>query len=62
MSTKEIEVKVDLDFFVDITEVSPEHRTVDGITEIVEEVLDACVYDIPGAELKRIGIQIEGLD
>jgi hypothetical protein len=57
-----IEVKVDLHFDIDITEVSPEHRTEDGITEIVEEVLDACVYDIPGAELKRIGIEIEGLD
>ena len=57
-----IEVKVDLLFDIDITEVSPEHRNEDGITEIVEEVLDACVYDIPGAELKRIGIAIEGLD
>ncbi len=59
---KEIEVRVDLDFIVDITEVSPEHRTEDGITEIVEEVLDACVYDIPGSELRRINIEIEGLD
>jgi hypothetical protein len=25
-------------------------------------VLDACVYDIPGSTLKRIGIEIEGLD
>ena len=57
-----LEVKVDLEFNVDITEVSPEHRTEDGISEIVTEVLDACVYDIPGAELKRIGIEIEGLD
>lgn len=57
-----IEVKVDMDFAVDITEVSPEHRTEDGITEIVSEVLDSCIYDIPGAELKRIGIEIEGLD
>ena len=60
--SQEIEVKVDLEFNVDITEVSPEHRTEDGISEIVTEVLDACVYDIPGAELKRIGIEIEGLD
>jgi len=60
--SREIQVKVDLDFFVDITEVSPEHRSEDGITEIVEEVLDACVYDIPGSELKRIAIEIEGLD
>lgn len=60
--SREIEVKVDMEFVIDITEVSPEHRTEDGITEIVEEVLDACVYDIPGAELKRIGIKIEGLD
>jgi len=58
----DIQVKVDMDFSVDITEVSPEHRTEDGITEIVEEVLDACAYDIPGAELKRIEIEIEGLD
>jgi len=60
--SQELEVKVDLEFNVDITEVSPEHRTEDGISEIVTEVLDACVYDIPGAELKRIGIEIEGLD
>ena len=59
---RDIDVKVDLLFEIDITEVSPEHRTEDGITEIVEEVLDACIYDIPGAELKRIGIEIEGLD
>jgi hypothetical protein len=59
---KDIDVKVDLLFEIDITEVSPEHRTEDGITEIIEEVLDACIYDIPGAELKRIGIEIEGLD
>ena len=57
-----IEVRVDLEFNVDITEVSPEHRNEDGITEIVSEVLDACVYDIPGSTLKRIGIEIEGLD
>ena len=60
--SKHIDVKVDLQFDIDITEVSPEHRTEDGITEIIEEVLDAGVYDIPGAELKRIGIEIEGLD
>ena len=59
---QEIEVRVDLEFNVDITEVSPGQRTEDGITEIVSEVLDSCVYDIPGAELKRIGIEIEGLD
>lgn len=60
--SQEIEVKVDLEFNVDITEVSPGQRTEDGITEIVSEVLDSCVYDIPGAALKRIGIEIEGLD
>jgi len=60
--SQEIQVKVDLEFNVDITEVSPGQRTEDGITEIVSEVLDSCVYDIPGAELKRIGIEIEGLD
>ena len=60
--SQEVEVKVDLEFNVDITEVSPGQRTEDGITEIVTEVLDSCVYDIPGAELKRIGIEIEGLD
>jgi hypothetical protein len=57
-----IEVKVDLEFNVDITEVSPEHRNEDGITEIVSEVLDACVYDIPGAELKKCELSIEGID
>ena len=57
-----IEVKVDLEFNVEITEVSPEHRNEDGITEIVSEVLDACVYDIPGAELKKCELSIEGID
>ena len=60
--SREIDVKVDIELFIDITEVSPEHRNEDGITEIIENVLDACVYDIPGAALKRIGIDIEGLD
>jgi len=59
---REVDIKVDLYFLMDITELSPEHRTEDGITEIIEGVLDACVYDIPGATLKRIGIDIEGLD
>lgn len=57
-----VEVKVDLQFEIDITEVSPEHRNEDGITEIVTQVLDACVYDIPGAELKRCELSIEGID
>ena len=60
--SQEVEVKVDLEFNVDITEVSPEHRNEDGITEIVSEVLDACVYDIPGAELKKCELSIEGID
>jgi len=60
--SKELQVNIDMEFTMDITEVSPEHRNEDGITEIVEEVLDACVYDIPGSEIKRIGISIEGLD
>jgi hypothetical protein len=60
--SKTIDVKVDMLFEIDITEVSPEHRNEDGITEIVSEVLDSCIYDIPGSELKRIGIEIEGLD
>tara|TARA_S200002703_G_scaffold127417_1_gene114038 strand:+ start:326 stop:511 length:186 start_codon:yes stop_codon:yes gene_type:complete len=60
--SQDIQVKVDLEFNVDITEVSPGQRNVDGLTEIVSDVLDSCVYDIPGAELKRIGIEIEGLD
>lgn len=57
-----VEVKVDLEFEIDITEVSPEHRNEDGITEIVTEVLDACVYDIPGADLKKCELSIEGID
>jgi len=57
-----IDVKVDMLFEIDITEVSPEHRNEDGITEIITEVLDSCVYDIPGAALKRVGIEVEGLD
>ena len=56
-----VEIKVDMHFEIDITEVSPEHRTEDGITEIVSEVLDACIYDIPGSELKSVAIKIEGL-
>jgi len=60
--SREIDVKVDIELFIDITEVSPEHRNQDGITEIIEDVLDACVYDIPGAALKKITIDIEGLD
>ena len=60
--SQDIQVKVDLEFNVDITEVSPGQRNVDGLTEIISDVLDSCVYDIPGAELKRIGIEIEGLD
>ena len=60
--SREIDVKGDIELFIDITEVSPEHRNQDGITEIIEDVLDACVYDIPGSTLKRIGIEIEGLD
>ena len=57
-----VEIKVDLEFEIDITEVSPEHRNEDGITEIVTEVLDACVYDIPGADLKKCELSIEGID
>ena len=57
-----VEIKVDLQFEIDITEVSPEHRHEDGITEIIQDVLDACKYDIPGSELKRCEISIEGID
>jgi len=57
-----VEIKVDLQFEIDITEVSPEHRHEDGITEIIKDVLDACMYDIPGSELKRCEISIEGID
>jgi hypothetical protein len=57
-----VEIKVDLQFEIDITEVSPEHRHEDGITEIVQDVLDACMYDIPGADLKKCEISIEGID
>jgi|TARA_R110000822_G_scaffold43048_1_gene116567 hypothetical protein len=60
--SQEIEVKVDLRFDIDITEVSPGQRNEDGITEIVKDVLDSCVYDIPGAKLTRIGVSIEGID
>lgn len=60
--SQEIQVKVDLEFNVDITEVSPGQRHEDGITEIVTQVLDSCVYDIPGAELKKCQISIEGID
>jgi len=57
-----VEIKVDLQFEIDITEVSPEHRHEDGITQIIQDVLDACMYDIPGSELKRCEISIEGID
>ena len=60
--SREIDVKVDIELFIDITEVSPEHRHEDGITEIIQDVLDACMYDIPGSELKRCEISIEGID
>ena len=57
-----VEIKVDFHFEIDITEVSPEHRNEHGITEIISEVLDACIYDIPGAELKKCEISVEGID
>ena len=57
-----VEIKVDLQFEIDITEVSPEHRNSDGISEIVADVLDACIYDLPCAELKKCEISIEGID
>mgnify|MGYP003109983289 FL=1 len=57
-----VEIKVDLQFEIDITEVSPEHRNADGLTEIVSDILDSCMYDIPGAELKKCEISIEGFD
>lgn len=57
-----VEIKVDLQFEIDITEVSPEHRHEDGITEIVSEVLDACMYDIPGADLRKCEISVEGIN
>jgi|TARA_B100000900_G_scaffold237545_2_gene201714 ATP-dependent protease Clp ATPase subunit len=57
-----VEIKVDLQFEIDITEVSPEHRNADGLTEIVSDILNSCMYDIPGAELKKCEISIEGLD
>tara|TARA_R110001592_G_scaffold172663_1_gene411138 strand:+ start:452 stop:637 length:186 start_codon:yes stop_codon:yes gene_type:complete len=60
--SQEIEVKVDLVFDVDITEVSPGQRTEDGLKEIIGEVLDSCVYEIPGATLTKFAIEIEGLD
>lgn len=60
MSAVEVRVEIFLD--LDITEVSPEYRNEDGITEIIEEVLDACVYDIPGASLRKITFDIEGID
>ncbi|MDB4726151.1 hypothetical protein OAF54_01850 [bacterium] len=57
-----VEIKVDLQFEIDITEVSPEHRSEDGLTEIIKNVLDACVYDLPVAELRKCEISIEGID
>lgn len=60
--TETVSIKVDLRFEMDTTEVSPEYRNNDGITEIIEGVLDAGVYDIPGASLKYIAVDIEGLD
>ena len=57
-----VEIKVDLQFEIDITEVSPEHRNADGLTEIVSDILDSCMYDIPGAELKKCEISIQGFD
>lgn len=57
-----VEVKVEIFLDLDITEVSPEYRNEDGIAEIIEEVLDACVYDIPGASLRKITFDIEGID
>tara|TARA_R100000995_G_C3478232_1_gene122254 strand:+ start:1442 stop:1621 length:180 start_codon:yes stop_codon:yes gene_type:complete len=57
-----VEIKVDLQFEINITEVSEEHRHEDGIREIISEVLDACMYDIPGSELKSCEIAIKGID
>lgn len=57
-----VDVKVEFFLDLDITEVSPEYRNEDGITEIIEDVLDACVYDIPGATLRKITFDIEGID
>lgn len=58
----QVDVRVDILLDLDITELSPEHRNEDGITEIIEDILDACVYDIPGASLRKITFDIEGLD
>ena len=57
-----VDVAVNLDFEIDTEDMMPEYRSIDGISETVEEVLDACVYDIPGAALKRITFDIEGID
>ena len=59
---EEIRVDVNLTFILDVDDVPPEHLDGEGLYDIVEEVINAGIYDIPGGRIDELKIKIEGVD
>jgi hypothetical protein len=57
-----IRVDIKLVLFLDAEDIPPEHYDEDGLRAIIEEVINAGIYDVPGAQIHKIKMDIEGID
>ena len=57
-----ITVSVRLQMELDSNDIPTEHQDIEGLRGIIDEVLNAGIYDIPGAEITKLKINFEGIE
>lgn len=62
ITSDEIRVEVSLVMTLDADDVPTEHQDELGLRSIVEEVINAGIYDVPGAAITKLKIDIEGIE
>jgi hypothetical protein len=57
-----VQVNIELVLFLDADDVPEEHQDEEGLRSIIEEVINAGIYDVPGAEIHNIKMDIKGIE
>jgi hypothetical protein len=57
-----VRVDVKLVLLLDAKDIPEDHQDEVSLRSIIEEVINAGIYDVPGATIHKIKMSIEGID
>jgi hypothetical protein len=62
ITSDEVLVNINIVMTLDADDIPTENQDELGLRSIIEEVINAGIYDVPGATITKLKIDIEGIE